>query len=167
MFGQILCLVELWGCAFQILRTFYSTALKRNLESGRSLLKKTVPQWRRATLFLQCRQLDADYNIYIAMSSSARISRAPWSRGLRPRWSRGNLLASRSKVRGFKPGWDRWIFQEVKILITSPPGGTLNWGGLESEISGSLKNLKPEKIGLWANFNRHIHILIPKFEGAQ
>ena len=48
-------------------------------------------------------------------------------------------LASRSKIREFKPGWGRWIFQEVKILSTSPPGGT------ESEISGSLKNLKPEK----------------------
>ena len=29
--------------------------------------------------------------------------------------------------------------QDVKILSTSPPGGP------ESEISGSLKNLKPEK----------------------
>ena len=31
------------------------------------------------------------------------------------------------------------FFQDVKILSTSPPGGP------ESEISGSLKNLKPEK----------------------
>ena len=32
-----------------------------------------------------------------------------------------------------------------------------------SEISGSLKNLKPEKIGLWSKFNQHIHVLvIPK-----
>jgi len=30
------------------------------------------------------------------------------------------------------------FFQDIKILSTSP----------ESEISGSLKNLKPEKIGL-------------------
>ena len=28
----------------------------------------------------------------------------------RPRWSRGNVLASRSKVRGFKPSRGRWIF---------------------------------------------------------
>ena len=40
------------------------------------------------------------------------------------------------------------FFQDVKFLSTSPPGGSLNWGGPESEISGSLKNLKPEKIGL-------------------
>ena len=33
----------------------------------------------------------------------------------RPRWSRGNVLDSRSKVR-------------VNILSTSPPGGTLSWG---------------------------------------
>ena len=39
------------------------------------------------------------------------------------------------------------FFQDVKILSTSPPGGTLSWGP-DSEISGSLKNLKPEKIGL-------------------
>ena len=39
------------------------------------------------------------------------------------------------------------FFQDVKILSTCPPGGTLSWGP-ESEISGSLKNLKPEKIGL-------------------
>ena len=39
------------------------------------------------------------------------------------------------------------VFQDVKILITSPPGGTLS-RGFESELSGSLKNLKPEKIGL-------------------
>ena len=35
-------------------------------------------------------------------------------------------------------------YEHVKILSTSPPEG-LYAGGLESEISGSLKNLKPEK----------------------
>ena len=45
-------------------------------------------------------------------------------------------------------------FQDVKILSTNPP---------VSEISGSLKNLKPEKIGLLAKFNRHIHVLVSKF----
>ena len=39
------------------------------------------------------------------------------------------------------------FFQDVKLLSTSPLGGTLSWGP-ESEISGSLKNLKPEKISL-------------------
>ena len=42
---------------------------------------------------------------------------------------------------------DGFFFQDVKILSTSPPGGTLA-GGPDSEISGSLKNLKPEKIGI-------------------
>ena len=42
---------------------------------------------------------------------------------------------------------DGFFFQDVKILITNLPGGTLSWGP-ESEISGSLKNLKPEKIYL-------------------
>ena len=36
------------------------------------------------------------------------------------------------------------FFQDVKILSTSPPGGT-KLGVPESEISGSLKKLKPEK----------------------
>ena len=38
-------------------------------------------------------------------------------------------------------------FQDVKILSKSPPGGTLSWGS-RVYISGSLKNLDPEKIGL-------------------
>jgi hypothetical protein len=40
------------------------------------------------------------------------------------------------------------FFQGVKILSTIPQGGTLKAVGPESEISGSLKNLKPENIGL-------------------
>ena len=38
----------------------------------------------------------------------------------RPRWSRGNVLASGSKVRWFKLDWGRWIFfLDVNILSTS------------------------------------------------
>ena len=48
---------------------------------------------------------------------------------------------------GSNPAEVDGFFQGVKILSTSPPGGTLSWGP-ESEISGSLKNLRPEKIGL-------------------
>ena len=32
----------------------------------------------------------------------------------RPRWSRGNVIASRSKIRGFKPGWVWRIFSGRK-----------------------------------------------------
>ena len=39
------------------------------------------------------------------------------------------------------------FFQDLKILRISPPGRTLSWDP-ESEISSSLKNLKPQKIGL-------------------
>ena len=39
------------------------------------------------------------------------------------------------------------FFQGVKILSTRPRGGTISRGP-ESYISGTLKNLKPEKIGL-------------------
>ena len=42
--------------------------------------------------------------------------------------SRGNVLASRSKVRRLKPGWGDRFFQDVKILSTSPPWGTLSRG---------------------------------------
>ena len=34
--------------------------------------------------------------------------------GCCPRWSRGNVLASRSNVREFKSGWGRWIFSGRK-----------------------------------------------------
>ena len=44
----------------------------------------------------------------------------------RPQWSRGNVLASRSKVHGLNPDLGDGFFQDVKILSTSPPGGTLS-----------------------------------------
>ena len=44
------------------------------------------------------------------------------------RWSPGNVLASRSKVRGFKSGWGRWIFSGRKNPEHNPSGGTLSWG---------------------------------------
>ena len=85
----------------------------------------------------------------------------------RPRWSRGTVLASKSKVRGFKSSWGRWIFSGSKNPEHKSSGRDFKMG-VPSEISGSLKNLTPEKIGLWAKFNRHIHVLvIPKFGGAQ
>ena len=85
----------------------------------------------------------------------------------RPRWSRGNVLTSRSKDRGFKPGWGRWIFQVVKILSTSPPGGTLNWGFRIWDFR-LVKEPQAWNIDLWAKFNRHIHVLVIfKFGGTQ
>ena len=44
---------------------------------------------------------------------------------------------------GSNPAEVDGFFQDVKILSTRPPEGLP-----ESAISGSLKNLKPEKIGL-------------------
>ena len=38
------------------------------------------------------------------------------------------------------------FYQDIKILSTGLPGRTLSLGP-EFEISGSLKNFKPEKIG--------------------
>ena len=61
---------------------------------------------------------------------------------------------------GSNPAEVDGFFKDVKIVSTSSPGGTLSWG---TEISGSLKNLRPEKIGLWAIFNRHILVLVSKF----
>ena len=74
-----------------------------------------------------------------------------------PRWSQGNVLASRSKVRVFKPDWGWWIFSGRKNPEHKSSGREL-W--VPSPISGSLKKLKPENIGLLAKFNRHIHILV-------
>ena len=62
------------------------------------------------------------------------------------------------KFAGSNPAEIDGFFQDVK----SPPGGP------KSGISGSLKNLKPEKTGILAKLNQRIHILvIPKFGGAQ
>ena len=57
------------------------------------------------------------------------------------------MLAQDPRFVGSNPAEVDGFFQDVKILSTSPQGGTLSWGS-ESEISGRLKNLKPEKIGL-------------------
>ena len=51
------------------------------------------------------------------------------------------------KFAGPNPAEDDGFFHDVKILSTIPPGEFLRRGP-ESEISGSLKNLKPEKLGL-------------------
>ena len=59
------------------------------------------------------------------LSSHLRLD---FLKGSQPRWSRGNVLVSRSKVRGFKPAKVDGFFQDVKILITSPPGEILSWG---------------------------------------
>ena len=69
------------------------------------------------------------------------------------------LRFSSSRFAGSNPADVDGFFQDVKIPSTSSLGGTLSWGS-ESEISGSLKNLKSEKI--------YIHVLvIPKFGEAQ
>ena len=47
----------------------------------------------------------------------------------RPRLSRGNVIASRSKVRGFKPGWDRWIFSGRKNPEYKSSGRDFKLGG--------------------------------------
>ena len=68
---------------------------------------------------------------------------------------------------GSNPTEDNGFFQDVKYWALVLREG-LYAGGPESEISGSLKDLKPEKIDLRANFNRHIHVLVmPKFWVAQ
>ena len=58
------------------------------------------------------------------------------------------------KLAGSNPTEVDGLSQNVKILSTNPP---------EYEISGLLINLKPEKIGLWAKFKWHIHVLVSKF----
>ena len=60
---------------------------------------------------------------------------------------------------GSNPAEVDWLFLGRENPEYKPPGGTLSRGP-ETEISGSLKNLKPEKIGLWAKFNRRIHVLV-------
>ena len=77
-------------------------------------------------------------------------------------WSQGTVLASRSKVRRFKPGWGRWIFQDIKILSTSLLGGNLSWGSWVWDFR-LVKEPQAWKIVFWAKCNRHIHVLVSKF----
>ena len=67
-------------------------------------------------------------------------------------WSRGNVLASRSKVHGFKPDWCRWLFQDVIILSTSPSGVTFSWGFRVWDFR-LVKEPQAWKKGLCAKFN--------------
>ena len=71
------------------------------------------------------------HSLFVRMESASMVS-----------WYRARL-----EIQGSNPAEVDGFFQDVKVLNISPPGGTLSWGP-ESEISGSLKNLKPEKIAL-------------------
>ena len=57
---------------------------------------------------------------------NSRNSRIPIKS--RPRGFRGNVLASRSKVRGFKHGWGWWIFSGRKIPEHKSSGRDLKLG---------------------------------------
>ena len=60
------------------------------------------------------------------------------------------------------------IYKHYKQSPTNILNDQIHYKSHISQISGSLKNLKPEKIGLRAKFNRHIHVLVtPKFGEAQ
>ena len=67
-------------------------------------------------------------------------------------WSQSNVFALRSKVYGYKLGWGRWIFQDVKILSISPPGGT--WS-CRSQVWDFRLIKKPQA---WTKLNRRIHV---------
>ena len=78
----------------------------------------------------------------------------------RPRLSRGNVLASRSKVLGFKSGWSPWIFSGHKNPEHKSSG--MDWDFRLVKELPAWKNRPSSK------FNRLIHVLvIPKFGGAQ
>ena len=64
----------------------------------------------------------------------------------------GYVLALRSSVSRFKPGSGRWIFSG-QITWVEVHRELFEVVGNNSEISGSLKNLMSEKIGLWRKFN--------------
>ena len=72
-----------------------------------------------------------------------------------PRFAGSNPAEVDRFFRTKKKSWAQVLRERLQAL--SP----------ESEISGLLKNLKPEKIDFWAKFNRYTHVLIPKFGEAQ
>ena len=69
---------------------------------------------------------------------------------------------------GSNPAEFDGFFQDVKILSTSPSGRDLSWELWVWDFWLVKEPQAWKKIGLWAIFNRHIHVLvIPKFWGAQ
>ena len=66
----------------------------------------------------------------------------------RPRWSRGNVLASRSKVPGFKYVWGRWIFSGRKNPKHKSSGKDFKLG----VPSLRFQKLMPEKRASEQNF---------------
>ena len=79
-----------------------------------------------------------------------------WSNcsGSRPRWSRGNVLTSRSKIRGFKPGWGWWIFSGYKNPEHKSPGTDFKLGvpslrrNIAVSSTGTVKHWK------WCTWHR-------------
>ena len=71
----------------------------------------------------------------------------------RPRWSRGNVLASGSKVRGFKPDWGQWIFSGRKNPEHKFSGRDLSRVSRVWDFR-LIKNLELEKIRFRVKFNR-------------
>ena len=63
-----------------------------------------------------------------------------------------------------KPGGGWWIFSGLKNPEHKSSGRDFKLQVQSLRFQIRWKNLKPEKIGLRAKFNRHIHVLvIPKF----
>ena len=98
-------------------------------------------------------------NVCFLFSFGIYFSYLNWYHCSRPRWSRGNVLASRSKVRGFKPGWGRSIFSERKNPEHKSSGRDFKLG-VPSLRFQAFKEPQAWKLGLWAKFNRHIHVLV-------
>jgi hypothetical protein len=99
--------------------------------------------WEDVTIKLDCQVFHLLTYLFIYLLFICR----PW-------WSRGNVLAWRSKVREFKPHWGRWIFSGRKNPEHKFSGRDFKLGFpclilfrvLLFLASGSLTNLKSQTL---------------------
>ena len=89
-----------------------STSKRSMAEAGRFSATTSLPTDQECRGLIPCSALGSSFSDEVMHLSKEWVFLCVLSlvHGRRPRWSRGNVLASRSKIRGFKPGWGRWIF---------------------------------------------------------
>ena len=100
---------------------------------------KTINNWRYPTYSLQSLFISAFQDIFGGYASYKLVVLDDLGITCSPRDLR---------LAGSNPGE-----VDVKVSTTSSPGDTLSCVSWVWRFSSSLKNLKPEKIGIWGKFN--------------
>ena len=96
--------LDQWGGHYWVIQRLIFYILQLTLYMLRRFYKYSKLLTKKITNIME----KLEYNQYETIIENHKIKL------LISRWYRGNVLVSRSKVRGFKPGWGRWIFSGRK-----------------------------------------------------